>query len=540
MKHTIILFFIFYLSTAYAQLGTQDSITWLLDSTQDQTYQYQYECEQKALQLARQANLVEQETQALLEMATTLSYIGDHLSSLEHFAQAKQLLDKHHFKNLKKEYYLKKSGVLARLEHYKEAIAFNEEAIEWFTQQKDTINTGLSYGNLGALHYKLRNMEMAEQCFQKALKTLENTSRANDGMILTNLANLYVYKGREAKAIPYYEQYLETVRANKSKIHEVSVLTNLAFAYGMNGNYQKSLKLFDEALQLAKAEKLPDAEYEALRLLSYIHEKEGNLKEALETYIEYQEIREEVIGQQTQEQIAEWRVKYEMEQKDKALALNKERLLNLQQESTIRRQQYLLISGGFVLLFIIGVLIYLKRASDFKKNKELYLMEQELMESELKNKELEQQQLQEQLEHQTKDLTSLTLDITRKNEFSDQLLSKINALDKHLPPEAKQQLLDLRQFVVSNLRINEEMEVFQKSIETINQSFYQRLLEQFPHLTTKDTELCGLIKLNRTNKEIATIKNISANSAKMSRYRLRKKLGLKPDENIVHFLRDFS
>jgi len=42
-----------------------------------------------------------------------------------------------------------------------------------------------------------------------------------------------------------------------------------------------------------------------------------------------------------------------------------------------------------------------------------------------------------------------------------------------------------------------------------------------------------------TNKEVAMNRGISTASAKMARYRLRKKLNLTPKDDIIAFLRDF-
>jgi DNA-binding CsgD family transcriptional regulator len=59
---------------------------------------------------------------------------------------------------------------------------------------------------------------------------------------------------------------------------------------------------------------------------------------------------------------------------------------------------------------------------------------------------------------------------------------------------------------------------------------------QFPNLTAQDLRLCAFLRLNMTNKEIAAITYQSLESLKTARYRLRKKLGLERDENLVAFL----
>jgi len=82
------------------------------------------------------------------------------------------------------------------------------------------------------------------------------------------------------------------------------------------------------------------------------------------------------------------------------------------------------------------------------------------------------------------------------------------------------------------------METVQENIDQVNSEFHQKMRSMFPKLTTSDRELAGMLRLNMTNKEVATNRGISTASAKMARYRLRKKLGLKPSDDINAFLRE--
>jgi DNA-binding CsgD family transcriptional regulator len=48
--------------------------------------------------------------------------------------------------------------------------------------------------------------------------------------------------------------------------------------------------------------------------------------------------------------------------------------------------------------------------------------------------------------------------------------------------------------------------------------------------------MCAFFKLNMTSKEIAALTYQSLNSIKVARYRLRKKLRLEKEDNLVTFL----
>ena len=50
----------------------------------------------------------------------------------------------------------------------------------------------------------------------------------------------------------------------------------------------------------------------------------------------------------------------------------------------------------------------------------------------------------------------------------------------------------------------------------------------------------SMIKMNLLSKEIAPLLNISLRGVEISRYRLRKKLGLEERENLAEFLQRFN
>ena len=66
----------------------------------------------------------------------------------------------------------------------------------------------------------------------------------------------------------------------------------------------------------------------------------------------------------------------------------------------------------------------------------------------------------------------------------------------------------------------------------------EKLKSRYPGISKTDMKLCVYTKLNLSTKEIADLMNISVRSVEMARYRLRKRLGLPPGENIRDFVKD--
>ena len=65
-------------------------------------------------------------------------------------------------------------------------------------------------------------------------------------------------------------------------------------------------------------------------------------------------------------------------------------------------------------------------------------------------------------------------------------------------------------------------------LQTSNSHFHNRLKQRFPKLTAYDLRLCTYLKANLSTKEIATILNITPDSVKKAKHRLRKKMDLMP------------
>ncbi len=65
-------------------------------------------------------------------------------------------------------------------------------------------------------------------------------------------------------------------------------------------------------------------------------------------------------------------------------------------------------------------------------------------------------------------------------------------------------------------------------LETANSLFQRKLKDRHPALTPYDLRLCTYLKSNLSTKEIATLLNITPDSVKKAKHRLRKKLLLKP------------
>jgi len=81
--------------------------------------------------------------------------------------------------------------------------------------------------------------------------------------------------------------------------------------------------------------------------------------------------------------------------------------------------------------------------------------------------------------------------------------------------------------------------VFESNFERAHEEFLFRIKDQYEELTPGDMKLCAYLRMNLSTKKIALLLGISARGVENHRYRLRKKLGLDREANLVEFMMKF-
>ena len=182
-----------------------------------------------------------------------------------------------------------------------------------------------------------------------------------------------------------------------------------------------------------------------------------------------------------------------------------------------------------VILLIAFIVGYFYFKSINERDRQLLKIKETLVDSLEKQRELEEVQFRNDLEHRENQLSGITLHMLQKNE----LLNEIKTAIDNNQPLSEQQLIKM---VNQHFEQNNRWSDFDLYFESLNKNFYTRLKQTYPEISANDLKVCALIKLNMSIKEMASILNISPDSVKTARYRLRKKLQLAADDNLTDFI----
>ena len=126
--------------------------------------------------------------------------------------------------------------------------------------------------------------------------------------------------------------------------------------------------------------------------------------------------------------------------------------------------------------------------------------------------------------------------LVQKGEILMKIKSDLNNLEKDVPEKLKQKVKQIERVIESDVRLDKNWERFESHFDQVHENFFKRLRSNYPQLTPKDQKLCAYLRMNLTTKEIAPLLNISVRGVEISRYRLRKKMELDSDVNLVSFI----
>ncbi len=178
-----------------------------------------------------------------------------------------------------------------------------------------------------------------------------------------------------------------------------------------------------------------------------------------------------------------------------------------------------------------------KQKEELKKQKEKYELER-LKIIKLQNEKLQSDvsRQRSQVKLKNKELASQALNINRKNEILNYIKKELEKVNKRVKPDAQFQLKLLKRKVEDDLNLEDDWKLFKQYFDEVQGDFIKRIKEQYPNLSPSDLKLCAYLRMNLSTKEIAPFLGITPRGVEIHRYRLRKKLGLSRDVNLVEFL----
>ena len=314
----------------------------------------------------------------------------------------------------------------------------------------------------------------------------------------------------------------------------------------------------------------PDLKSTVILNTAEAYEQIGNFEKANIALRQYKEIREKINNADITGKITSIQVLYETDKKTQEVLLANAKIKLLEKEKDVRNFRILFLS--LLALALTTTLVFSLRNQKLKKkyyqqtneilhnekriehleNAKLKLdidLAKNAMESQARDalqkeallleaqkvKHFENENLKQELQLKNNELSYLSLNAMHKKELVLKLKEKMsNLMKSNLEGNARA----YNQIFSEILNFEDEWIVFKSYFEQVNPSFFSNLSKSCPALTQTDLRHCAYIKIGLQTKEIASLLNITPESVQKSRMRLKKKMEIGAEIDLISYVKN--
>ncbi len=306
-------------------------------------------------------------------------------------------------------------------------IGYNELAYEYhlsglhiYEEEKDTVSIARSLYNIGSIFFYQDNYELALEYYQKTLdicnaaklerhifsclsaiggaynriyqteKSLKYNQQAYElgkqlglksglAYAVMNLGANYAVMGDTLKALAFYDEALVLNQESDDKWGECGTLRTIGETLMHLGEYEECFGYLKESLDIAEQMGFRPRLVELHRTIAFYYEKIGDYKLTSKYLEKYALLKDSLSNEATLQKMSDSKSRYEIIQKEKALALK-------DAEFATQQRTYLLIGIGVLsiclwLLFKQNRLIAKNNFTLEEKNKQIKEQNEELVEA---------------------------------------------------------------------------------------------------------------------------------------------------------------
>jgi tetratricopeptide (TPR) repeat protein/DNA-binding CsgD family transcriptional regulator len=403
-------------------------------------------------------------------------------------------------------------GILHKQNHdYNKAVNSYLKGLEIIKQNKVKDDKVSFYSNLSVAYRYLKQYDSSFYYLRQAISTSKknlNYSDLADSYLM--MSKLLMDQNIQNDSIGYYldQSFIYAKKTNNTDIN--TILTTKGKWYYLRKEYTKAIVELEKGLAYSQKHHNLIGEQYALYYLYKIRQKTGDYQQAIKDLEYFVDVQDSINFSEAQVKINQLQEKFENKKKQiKIKQLEKIKRL----DNKIKWMLYIIILG------ILSVSVYTIR---------------NLLRQRKRNK-LEKEEIEKDLKQKNKQLTSQALMMMQKNTLLNDILLSLQEV-KNVGLHTQKDINELKRKLRRSMHSEDDWELFKQYFEMVNKDFFIKLKNINQKLTPAELKLCALTKLRFSIKETATLINISPDSVKSSRSTLRRKLGLKRQDNLYDFL----
>jgi tetratricopeptide (TPR) repeat protein len=509
-----------------------DSLNLKAKRTANKNLKKSYSLADSALKLSRRNNYSLGEASALNNLGNYYTYKGSYKKASENYLNCLKISRNQKFKTMEANALSNIGNVNFFMGNPDKAIEYNLKALEIYKMLEDNNRMANCYRNIGNTFFHKRIYDTSRFYYYTALdlyKKLKDTT----GLAGTyhNLALIHHNTNDDKKAEKLYNKCLKLYSAKGNYKGTGLAKINLSNFYIKKDRLVQAEKHLKEAQKIISNSGMKEWKTDIYQLLSQLYKKKRDYNQALRYYKKYHLVYDSLRNEKRLKQINEIQTKYETKQIKKE---NQLKQVKIEKKQTIIK---ILTLASIVLLITIGALIFL--AFKLKNNMQRVKNQSRIIKAQHNQIINEKQKVfDQQIKNKQRELTSNAIFLAQANKKNKKLIEELEKFVQNSDAINKKELLKLTKSHKISFSDN-NLKEFEIQFNKLHSEFYSKLSEQFPQLSPKEKKLCALLRLNMTSKEIASITLTGENSINVARSRLRLKLGLKRDQNLINYLSTF-
>ena len=389
---------------------------------------------------------------------------------------------------------------------YAEALVKLDEALNIFkvSSEEDGIAQVLSM--MAKVYTACEDFELAIKILRQALQyTLGERSIA---MIQENLGNAYTDQGEYQQALSCYTKALSYYDDNQEITNSGFILLNIARLYAFWRKFDLCYKYFDRAEKIFLSQESPIhiALFQSDKGEAFVKQKKWDQAVSILSRA-YQTLHNANVAS------------YEMEV-CKNMAVACEAIGNVR-ESLTYYKRFMQLQKEMI-------------SDEVRKKIHSYQLRIQLqrVEEEKETYRTRSEQLKQQNEYQKKELAAISSRIAQTTTLFDELRERLVGV-KDLDAQTSQSIKEMIRDIDARGQSVEAWDVFERQLQHLDQEFVAGLMDNYPSLTPAEIRMCLLLTVGMTNKEMASLLNISNRTVDTHRTSIRKKMGLQRQDDLV-------
>ena len=444
---------------------------------------------------------------ALNNVGTIQGMQGHHADALASFLEVVKTSSEQKVASNFKSSALSNIAYIHQLEHhYHKALEYAYMGLKVDLEIDNPRAIAESYSLLGTIYLENNELDSAMHFYQKvATVGSQNDTRLQSirSRALSNISKIYAARGDIRRAVEHLEKEVDKKTGDEKYLLEVMHL-QLAEYYSELNDTQKAIQHGKQSLNIALAQNIKLSVRDAAKSLSSIYLQNSDYKSAYKYFEMYHSYDDSIYNASAEKKFSNLRIELETLEKEKEIeALKNQRAVDIS-------NQRLLLGGILALMLITSIGIWAYRKSNILKEKKLL----------------------NEIESKKSQLTNHTLNMLHKNNGFSEIENEIVKMRK----SGELNYRKILNIINRNRAEERDWDNFRNYFGQVHKDFERRINTKFPHLSVGDFRLATLVKLNLTNSEIASLLFIESKSVRMSKYRLKKKLGLGEEDNLIQYL----